>query len=365
MIGFAAGEPDFPTPPHIVEAAQAACRDPRNHKYSPAAGLPELREAVAEFTSQHNQMNIDPRSVVITNGGKQAIYNSLFSLLNPGDEVLLSAPYWVTYPHAVTMAGGVPVPLPTDRHSRFRLTVDQLEAARSERTKVLLFVSPSNPTGAVYTQEELIEIGRWAGEHQIWVLTDEIYHQLVYGEHRFFSLPGLCPELSDRWIIVNGVAKSYAMTGWRLGWLIGPSDLVKAASTLQSHSTSNVANVSQQAALAALTGPQEPVKAMHTAFDRRRKLMYKMLKAIPGVELTEPEGAFYAFADLSHFIRNGVGGQRFADTVELSGWILEQSELALVAGDAFGAPGYVRLSYALGDDDLVRGLTRLQKLLHS
>ncbi len=363
VIGFGAGEPDFPTPEHIVEAAVAACRDPRNHKYTPAAGLPELREAVAAFTAAGSGVDVEADNVVVTNGGKQAVFNTFASLLDPGDEVLLPTPYWVTYPHAIALAGGVPVEVPTDRTTGFRVSVDDLDRAVTDRTKMLVFVSPSNPTGAVYPPDEVREIGRWAGERGLWVMTDEIYQHLVYGDATFTSMPGVSPELEDRWVIVNGVAKSYAMTGWRVGWMVGPPDVVKAASTLQSHSTSNVANVSQRAALAAITGPFAPVAQMREAFDRRRRTMYEMLSEIPGVEVLEPEGAFYAFPDLSAHLGRDLSGHTFHTVADLAAWILDEAEVAIVPGEAFGAPGYARLSYALADADLVRGVERLQRLL--
>lgn len=363
VIGFGAGEPDFPTPEHIVEAAVVACRDPRNHRYTPAAGLPELREAVAAFTAAGSGVAAEAANVVITNGGKQAVFNAFASLLDPGDEVLLPSPYWVTYPHAITLAGGIPVVVPADRSTGFRVSVEDLERATTERTKLVVFVSPSNPTGAVYPREEVREIGRWAGERGLWVMTDEIYHHLVYGDATFTSLPGVSPELEDRWVIVNGVAKSYAMTGWRVGWMVGPPDVVKAASTLQSHSTSNVANVSQRAALAAITGPFAPVEQMRDAFDRRRRTMFEMLSEIPGVEVVEPQGAFYAFPDLSAHLGRELRGRTFSTVADLAAWILDEVEVAIVPGEAFGAPGYARLSYALADADLVRGVERLQRLL--
>ncbi len=363
VIGFGAGEPDFPTPEHIVEAAAAACRDPRNHKYTPAAGLPELREAVADATRTGSGVVVDASNVVITNGGKQAVYNTFAALLDPGDEVLVPAPYWVTYPHAIALAGGVTVEVPTDRSTGFQVSVDALERAVTDRTKMLVFVSPSNPTGAVYLPEAVREIGRWAGERGLWVMTDEIYQHLVYGDATFTSMPGVSPELEDRWVIVNGVAKTYAMTGWRVGWMVGPPDVVAAATTLQSHSTSNVANVSQRAALAALTGPFEPVEQMRAAFDRRRRTMYEMLSGIPGVEVVEPEGAFYAFPDVSAHLGREIRGRRFETVTDLAAFILDEVEVAVVPGEAFGAPGYARLSYALADADLVRGVERLQRLL--
>ncbi|GAA4139611.1 pyridoxal phosphate-dependent aminotransferase [Actinomadura keratinilytica] len=363
VIGFGAGEPDFPTPDYIVEAAVAAAREPRFHKYTPAAGLPELRAAIAEKTARDSGLRVEAAQVLVTNGGKQAVYEAFAALLDPGDEVLVPTPYWTTYPESIKLAGGVPVTVVADETTGYRVTVDQLEAARTERTKVLLFVSPSNPTGAVYTRDQIEEIGRWADEHGLWVVTDEIYEHLVYGDAEFHSMPVLVPELADRTLVLNGVAKTYAMTGWRVGWLIGPQDVVKAAANLQSHATSNVANVSQAAALAAVTGDLSAVAEMRTAFDRRRKTMVRMLNEIPGVVCPEPEGAFYAYPSVKALLGKEIRGRRPQTSVELASLILEEAEVALVPGEAFGTPGYFRLSYALGDDDLVEGVSRVAKLL--
>ncbi|MDH4308552.1 MAG: pyridoxal phosphate-dependent aminotransferase [Acidimicrobiia bacterium] len=363
VVSYGAGEPDFPTPDHIVEAAVEACRDPKNHKYTANAGLAELREAVADVTRRDSGVAVPASQVLITNGGKQAVYQSFAAIVDDGDEVLIPAPYWVTYPEAIRLAGGVPVTVSTGSESGFKVTVDQLEAARTDRTKLLVFVSPSNPTGAVYTPEETAEIGRWAGAHGIWVLTDEIYQHLVYGATPFTSIVSAAPELEDRWIMVNGVAKTFAMTGWRVGWMIGAPDVIKAAGNLQSHATSNVANVSQRAALAAVTGPMEPVETMRTAFDRRRELMHSMLDAIPGVTCVEPTGAFYCFPDFRERLGTEIAGRRIETSLDLCALILDEADAAAVPGEAFGAPGYARFSYALGDADLVRGLERVQDLL--
>ncbi len=363
VIGFGAGEPDFPTPEHIVAAAAEACADPRNHHYTAAAGLPELREAVAAKTARHSGYQVEASQVVVTNGAKQAVYNAFAALLDPGDEVLVPAPYWVTYPEAIRLAGGVAVPVPTDERTGFRATVEDLEATCTERTKVLLFVSPSNPTGAVYPPAEVEALGRWASGRGLWVVTDEIYEHLVYGGHTFSSMPALVPELADRCVVVNGVAKTFAMTGWRVGWMIAPPDVVNGAVNLQSHATSNVANVSQRAALAAVTGDMDCVAAMREAFDRRRRLMHGLLDAIPGVSCPEPEGAFYAFPSLAGVLGRDVGGRTAATTLELAEIVLDEAKVAIVPGEAFGAPGYARLSYALGDAQLEEGVTRLAKLL--
>ncbi|MET9861730.1 pyridoxal phosphate-dependent aminotransferase [Streptomyces smyrnaeus] len=363
VIGFGAGEPDFPTPDYIVEAAVNAARDPKNHRYSPAGGLPELKSALADKTLRDSGYEIDASQVLVTNGGKQAIYEAFAALLDPGDEVIVPAPYWTTYPESIRLAGGVPVEVTADETTGYRVSVDQLEAARTEKTKVVLFVSPSNPTGAVYPREQVEEIGRWALEHGLWVLTDEIYEHLVYGDAQFTSLPAVVPELRDKCVVVNGVAKTYAMTGWRVGWLIGPQDVIKAATNLQSHATSNVSNVSQAAALAAVSGDLDAVAAMREAFDRRRRTIVRMLNEIDGVFCPEPEGAFYAYPSVKALLGKEIRGKRPATTVELAALILEEAEVAVVPGEAFGTPGYLRLSYALGDEDLVEGVSRIQKLL--
>jgi aspartate/methionine/tyrosine aminotransferase len=344
VIGFGAGEPDFPTPERIVEAAVAACRQPRFHHYTPGPGLPELRAAIAAKTARDSGLAVEPSQVLVTNGGKHAIFEAFTTLLDPGDEVLLPAPYWVTYPEAISLTGAAPVVVETGQSTGFRVSVEQLEAATTDRTKLLVFVSPSNPTGAVYPREEVEAIGRWAAGRGLWVLTDEIYEHLVYGSAEFTSMPAVVPELADRCVVVNGVAKTYAMTGWRVGWLIGPPDVVRAAVNLQSHATSNVANVSQAAALAAVSGGLEDVAEMRTAFDRRRRKMVELLRAIPGVTCVEPEGAFYAFPSLEAVLGRELRGQRPATTMELADLILEEARVAIVPGEAFGAPGYARLS---------------------
>jgi aspartate aminotransferase len=363
VIGFGAGEPDFPTPQPIVAAAMEACRDPRNHRYTPAAGLPELREAIAAKTARDSGYQVQPSQVVVTNGGKQAVYQAFAALLDPGDEVLLPAPYWTTYPESVSLAGGVPVPVVTDESTGYLATIEQLEAARTDRTKALLYCSPSNPTGAVYPPEQVEAIGRWAVEHGIWVVADEIYEHLVYDGVRAASMPVAVPELADTCVVVNGVAKTYAMTGWRVGWMISPADITKAAANLQSHLTSNVANVSQRAALAAVSGPLDAVAEMRAAFDRRRQTIVKLLADIPGIEVPTPQGAFYVYPSVKSLLGKEIRGQRPATSVALAALVLEQAEVAVVPGEAFGTPGYFRLSYALGDDDLVAGVTRMGDLL--
>ncbi len=362
VIAFGAGEPDFPTPEHIVAAAEVACRDPRSHKYTPTAGLPELREALVVKTRRDSGLEVAASQILVTNGGKQAIANSFATLCDPGDEVLVLAPYWTTYPEVIVLAGGVPVVIATTPERGFRAGVEQLEAALTDCTKVLLFVSPSNPTGAVYPRHEIEAVGRWAAGHGLWVITDEIYEHLVYGGAEHHSMPVLVPELADRCIVVNGVAKTYAMTGWRVGWMIGPTDVVVAATNLQSHQTSNVANVSQRAALAAVSGDLAAVAEMRRAFDRRRLVMHAMLNEIDGVSCVLPDGAFYAFPSVQGLFGRDIRGRRSSSSAELAELAIDEAKVAVVPGEAFGAPGYFRMSYALGDDDLVEGVSRLAKL---
>lgn len=363
VVSFGAGEPDFPTPPHIVEAAIAACRDPKSHKYSPTPGLPELREAVARRTQTDTGLEATAAQVLVTNGAKQAVYNTFAALCDPGDEVLVPAPYWTTYPECIALGGGVPIAVETSEASGFKVTVDQLEAERNERTKAVLFVSPSNPTGSVHSQEEIRTIGEWAAQHGLWVVTDEIYQHLVYGDAEHHSLPVVVPEMAEHTVVLGGVSKSYAMTGWRVGWMIGPADLIKVATNYQSHTTSNVSNVSQRAALAAVTGDLGCLTEMHATFERRRKVAIEMLRGIPGVTCVEPDGAFYAFPNLSAHLGRDLRGRRAETTLDLAELILDEIKVAIVPGEAFGAPGYARLSYALGDDDLGEGLTKLGDLL--
>ncbi|MDG2027965.1 MAG: pyridoxal phosphate-dependent aminotransferase [Acidimicrobiales bacterium] len=363
VIGFGAGEPDFATPAHIVEAAVEACRNPVNHKYSAVGGLPELKEALAAKTMRDSGFACEPADILVTNGGKHAVYNTFEALLNPGDEVLLPTPYWTTYPEPVALAGGVTVPVHTSAPDGFRASVDQLEAARTDKTKALVFVSPSNPTGAVYPRVEIEAIGRWAVEHGIWVITDEIYEHLVYGDNEHHSLPVVVPEIADTCVVLNGVAKTYAMTGWRVGWMIGPSDLIKAAQNLQSHSTSNVCNVAQAAALAAVSGPLDAVDEMRTAFDRRRRTMHSLLSGIDGVDCPEPQGAFYAYPDFSGVLGRTFQGHTPQTTLELADILLEVVKVAVVPGEAFGIGGGARLSFALGDDDLGEGVGRIAEFL--
>ena len=362
VISYAAGEPDFATPAHIVEAAIAAAKDPKNHRYTPAIGLPDLREAIAAKTLQDSGTEISAAQVVVTNGGKQAVYQAFATIVDPGDEVLMPTPFWTTYPEAIRLAGGVPVEVFAGADQNYLVTVEQLEAARTPKSKVLLFVSPSNPTGSVYSREQTEAIGRWAWENGLWVITDEIYQNLTYDGLKATSITEAVPELIDRTILVNGVAKSYAMTGWRLGWMAGPLDAMKAAGNLQSHLSSNVSNISQRAALAALTGPQDEVHAMRDAFDRRRKIAVAELNQIPGWVAPMPQGAFYVYSDVRGLLGREWGGKMIHTSLELCDYMLDEAEVALVPGEAFGPSGYVRLSYALGDAPLVEGIQRLQKL---
>ncbi len=365
VIGFGAGEPDFPTPDYIVEAAVAACRDPKNHRYSPVPGLPELRSAIAAKTARDTAYQVQASQVLVTNGGKQAVYNAFAALLDPGDEVLLVAPYWTTYPECIRLAGGVPVEVVADETTGYLASVEQLEAARTERTKVLLFVSPSNPTGAVYPREQVEAIGAWARENDLWVVTDEIYEHLVYGgaAEAGPTAFSIAHSAGEKLVVLNGVAKTYAMTGWRVGWLIGPDDVVKGASNLQSHSTSNVNNVAQIAALTAVSGDLSAVAEMRKVYDRRRRTIVGLLSDIPGVICPEPLGAFYAYPSVKGLLGKPLRGRIAANTTELAAIILDEVEVAVVPGEAFGTPGYLRMSYALGDDHLAEGVGRIAKLV--
>jgi aspartate aminotransferase len=362
VISYAAGEPDFATPEFIVDAAAEALRDPANYRYTPAAGLPVLREAIAAKTMRDSGLEVEPAQVVVTNGGKQAVYQAFQTVVNPGDEVLLPAPFWTTYPEAIALADGVPVEVFAGADQEYKVTVEQLEAARTTRTTVLVFVSPSNPTGSVYTLEETRAIGGWALEHGIWVITDEIYQNLVYEGARAVSIVEAVPELAGQTILVNGVAKTYAMTGWRVGWMVGPRDAIALASNLQSHLSSNVNNIAQRAALAALTGPQDEAEQFRLAFDRRRRLIVDELSKIDGVVVPVPLGAFYVYPDVTGLLGREWRGRTLNTSLELADFILEEAEVAVVPGEAFGPSGYLRLSYALGDEQLLEGVRRLQQL---
>ena len=365
VIGFGAGEPDFPTPEHIVAAAVEACVDPRNHRYTPAAGLPDLREAIAAKTLRDSGYACTSAQVLVTNGGKHAVFTAFAALCDPGDEVIVPSPYWTTYPEAITLAGGVPRIVVTTEETGFQVTIEQLDAALTARTKVLLFVSPDNPSGAVCPPEQVAAIGRWAVEHGVWVITDEIYEHLTYGPHRFVSMPTVVPDLADQCVVVNGVAKTYAMTGWRVGWMIAPPDVAKAAINFQSHATSNVGNVSQRAALAAVTGDLGAVAEMRTAFERRAALMQAMLNDIPGVTCIEPQGAFYCFPNVGGLLGRPLAGRTCVTSLELAEHVLTEAKVAVVPGEAFGAPGYLRLSFAVGDEAIAEGIKRIAALVTS
>lgn len=362
VISYAAGEPDFATPENIVEAASRAVLDPKNHKYTPAAGLPDLREAIAAKTKRDSGWDVPASQVIVTNGGKQGVYQAFATIVDPGDEVLLPAPYWTTYPEAIKLAGGMPVEVFAGADQNYLVTVEQLEAARTDRTKVLLFVSPSNPTGAVYSAEQTRAIGEWAESHGLWVIADEIYQNLVYDGIKAMSIVEAVPALTDRTILVNGVAKSYSMTGWRLGWMVGPADVIKAASNLQSHLTSNVSNISQRAAIEALRGPQDAVEVMRKSFEKRRNTIVAELNKIDGVLCPLPEGAFYVYPEVTGLLNRTWGGVTPTTSLQLADLILDQAEVAVVPGEAFGPSGYLRLSYALGDAPLLEGVQRLQRL---
>lgn len=364
VIGFGAGEPNFPTPAFIVDAAVAAAQDPKNHKYTPAPGLPELRAAIANKTLRDSGVSVDPGDIIVTNGGKQAVFQAFASIVDEGDDVLLPAPYWTTYPEAIRLCGGNPIEVFAGSDQGYKVTVEQLEAAFTDKTKALLICSPSNPTGAVYTEDELRALGRWAYEKNIWVITDEIYEHLVYSGKASYVLQ-VCPELADQTIAVNGVAKTYAMTGWRVGWMYGPGDVMKAAANFQSHVTSNVCNISQRAALAALEGDQQVVADMRTAFDQRRHTIVDMLREVEGFDVPEPTGAFYVFPNVKDVLGKEIHGRVPQTSAQLAEIILDEAKVAVVPGEAFGAPGYIRLSYALSDADLVEGITRIQALLHA
>ena len=363
VIGFGAGEPDFPTPDYIVQSAIEAASKVPNHRYTPTPGLPELRDAIVAKTKRDTGYVVTADQVLVTNGGKQAVYQAFATIIDKGDEVILPAPYWTTYPEAIKLAGGVPVEVFADETQNYLVTVEQLEAVRTDTTKAILFCSPSNPTGSVYSEAQTKAIGEWALKHGIWVITDEIYEHLIYGDAVFASMPALVPDLADQCIIVNGVAKTYAMTGWRVGWMIGPRDVIAAASNFQSHATSNVSNVAQRAALAAVAGPLDEVYAMREAFARRGSVMHRMLNDIPGVTCSAPEGAFYCFPNISGLLGVDLGGGRASNGLELADLVLTTAQVAFVPGEAFGAPGYARFSFALGDDDIASGLTRIAELV--
>lgn len=363
VIGFGAGEPDFATPDYIVAAAVEACQAPANHHYTMGKGMAVLREAIAAKTLRDSGYEIDPNNIVVTNGGKQAVYQAFAAIVDPGDDVLLPAPYWTTYPEVIKLAGGNVVEVFAGADQEYKVTVEQLEAARTENTKMLLLCSPSNPTGAVYTPAELTAIGKWCVQHGIWVIADEIYEHLLYDGAEPAHIVKLVPEIADTCLVLNGVAKSYAMTGWRVGWMCGPSDAIKAANNLQSHLTSNVCNVAQRAALAAVSGPLDEVYKMREAFDRRRRLIVEMLSQVQGFQVPTPRGAFYAYPDVTALFGRKLRGVTIESSLQLADMILDMAEVAAVPGEAFGPTGFLRFSYAIADEEIVTGITRVQELM--
>ena len=354
VISFGAGEPDFPTPEHIVAAAAKAATDEAHHHYTANVGLPPLRSAIVDYTTQYSGVEVESGQILVTNGAKQAIFETFAALLDPGDEVLLPAPHWVTYPAGIELAGGVAVSIPTLMDDGFKVTVEQLDRHRTPKSKMLVFVSPSNPTGSVYTDQEARAIGEWARDNDIWVMADEIYQRLVYGSERVAPSIAAVTSGLDNVVLINGVAKSFAMTGWRVGWMIGPADVVGAAARYQSHATGNVNNVAQMAAHEAITGPQDTVESMREAFDKRRQAMMSMLRGAPGVEVAEPAGAFYVFPSVEALLND-----RYPTSEALAEGLLEEAGVAVVPGASFGAPGFIRLSYALSESDLERGVAQM------
>ena len=363
VIGFGAGEPDFPTPDYIVSAAASAAAVPANHRYTPTPGLPDLRDAIVAKTKRDSNYEITADQVLVTNGGKQSVYQAFATIIDPGDEVILPSPFWTTYPECIKLAGGKSVEVFADESQNYLVSVEQLEAARTPKTKALLFCSPSNPTGSVYSPEQVKAIGEWALKNKVWIIADEIYEHLLYDGAKAPSMPVVVPGLADSTIVINGVAKTYAMTGWRVGWMIGPKDVIKAATNLQSHLTSNVSNVSQRAAIAALTGDLSAVHKMGEAFDRRRKLIVGLLNEIPGFECPMPTGAFYVYPSVKGALGKTIRGKVAKTSAELAAIILDEVEVAAVPGEAFGPSGYLRFSYALGDEDIVEGIGRIKKLI--
>ena len=359
VIGFGAGEPDFPSPDYVVDAAIKAAADPKNHKYSPAAGLESLRQIIAKTTKDYSGFEINSDNVIVSNGGKQSILTAFLSILDPGDEVIIPAPYWTTYPEAVKIAGGTPVFIETEKSNNFKVTVEQLEKSKSKNTKMLVWCSPSNPTGVVYSKEEAEEIYEWIFKNDLWILSDELYEHLVYEGETSPSPAIYDPELKNT-IIVNGVSKSYSMTGWRVGWLIGNKSVIGLGKKIQSQATSNVSNVSQLAAEAALLNGLEVTNEMKIAFNRRRLFATEKIKSIPNLNVVDSTGAFYLFVDVSHYCsgKNGLNtSEEFCD------WLLENYFIAFVPGEVFGTPGFMRLSYALSDEDLDNGLSRLSEAI--
>ena len=365
VIGFGAGEPNFSTPDYIVEAAQAACADPAMHHYSPGKGLPQLREAIAQKTLRDSGYEVDPNTeIIVTNGGKQAVFEAFSAIVEVGDEVIMPTPYWTTYPEVIKIAGGVPVPVMAGADQHYKVTVEQLDAAKTEKTKALLVVSPSNPTGAVYDAKELKAIGQWALDNGIWVITDEIYEHLIYDGIHVEHIVKLVPELAKQTLVLNGVAKTYAMTGWRVGWMIAPADVIKACAAFQSHTTGNVSNIAQRAALAAVSGPLDKVEKMREVFDRRRQRMVELLRQVPDLEVPMPHGAFYCYPSVERILGRELAGETPQTSAELADLMLRKVEVAVVPGEAFGPSGFFRLSYALSDEDLEEGVGRIVDFLN-
>lgn len=363
VVSFGAGEPDFPTPSYIVEAAAIACRDPRNYRYTATAGLLELREAIAKKVKRDSGYDVSPDQIVVTNGGKQAVYEACQILLNDGDEVIIPSPYWTSYPEAVKLAGGVPVAVMSGADRGFEPDIDALEAARTPRTKAIIVTSPSNPTGAIWSAETIRAIGKWALKNHIWVLSDEIYEHLHYDGVKTSYIGVEVPEIREQLLILNGVAKTYAMPGWRVGWMVAPRDVAACAVKLQSHMTSNVSNISQRAAIAAVGGSLDVVSTMCESFSNRRKAIVEALNNIDGVTCPLPHGAFYAFANVESLLERKLGKNHEVPhtSSNLAQMLLDEAHVAAVPGEAFGAPGYLRFSCALSDEQLAEGMRRMKQ----
>jgi aspartate aminotransferase len=364
VISFGAGEPDFDTPDHIKRAAQAALDKPGTGKYTDVGGIAPLKKAIAETLGRVHRTTITPDQVLVSTGAKHSLYNLFMALLDPGDEVIIPAPYWVSYPDMVMMAGGRPVIIETKAEDDFAMRPEQLADAVTARTRAVVLNNPSNPTGAVYTRAQIEALAKVVVEKNLLVISDDIYRSLVYGGAEYVSIAALGPELAERTVLVDGLSKTYAMTGWRIGYTATHASIIKAMAKVQGQSTSNPTHIAQIAALAAITGPQDCVETMRKAFDERRIEMVKLLRAIPGVSCREPKGAFYAFPDLSaHVGKKTPEGSILDDDVQLCDWLVEVGKVAVVPGSGFGAPGHVRLSYACSMDNIRDGVGRLAKAL--
>lgn len=361
VIGFGAGEPDFPTPEYVVKDVQVAAEDTSNHKYSPVAGLTILKEEIVRTSQLYSGINVQQENILVSNGGKHAILTTFMSILNPGDEVLIPSPYWTTYPEAVKISGGNPIIVDTEFDDDFKVNTDQLDALKTSKTKILVWVSPSNPTGVVYTKEEAEKIYNWAFENNVWILSDELYEHLVYEGMTSPSPAQYDTELNNT-IIINGVAKAYSMTGWRVGWIIANTDVIDMAKKIQSHATSNVSNISQIAAYSALKNGLNETKVMKESFNRRRLYAIEEFSNIENVNLIKSTGAFYLFPDVSYYSGNGViNGVH--NSIDFCNWLLDEYFIAFVPGEVFGKNGFLRCSYALSDDDLHEGLSRFSKAI--